>query len=114
MVEVITLAGFFFICIMEEVLHHFLQPHEPTADCDTFMDTHKPRNEEGMWQSWGNTNNNGMHLDEFKRYDRKARGNSNSPRSPNRTNNSITDVRAYENQGYRDSNREISTVSGCE
>ena len=113
LVEVITLGGFFFICIMEEFLHHFLAPHEPTADCDTFMDTHQEKREEGMWRSWGNTNNNnGVNLVEFKRYDRRSREDSDSPPSY-RADKSITDSRSYDNRGHRGTNMQISTVSGC-
>ena len=95
--EVITLCGFFFVCIMEEVLHHFLQPHEPTTDCDTFMDTHRSTSSqkgEGKLKSWVDstlkrksyplltkeiTNGNGIHLDEFKRYDSRYRNGSQHP-----------------------------------
>ena len=86
---------------MEEVLHHFLQPHEPTTNCDTFMDTHQEKREEGMWRSWGNTNNNGVNLDEFKRYDGRSRdGSSPSPKSYN-VQTSISDHRPYEERGHR-------------
>ena len=99
--EVITLCGFFFVCIMEEVLHHFLQPHEPTTDCDTFMDTHRSPNGkkgEGRLKSWVDstlkrksyplptkaiTNGTGINLDEFKRYDSRHRnGSQHLPKDP--------------------------------
>ena len=92
---------------MEELLHHFLAPHEPTTDCDTFMDTHQDKREEGMWRSWGNTNNNnGVNLVEFKRYDRRTRDDSDSSPPSYRAD------RSYDNRGHRNSNMQISTVSG--
>ena len=86
---------------MEEVLHHFLQPHEPTTDCDTFMDTHRSpsgQKGEGRLKSWVDstlkrksyplpikaiTNGKGINLDEFKRYDSTHRnGSQHLPKDP--------------------------------
>ena len=65
------------------------------------MNTHQEKREEGMWRSWGNTNNNGVNLDEFKRYDGRSRdGSSPSPKSYN-VQTSIRDHRPYEERGHR-------------
>ena len=95
------MCGFFFVCIMEEVLHHFLQPHEPTTDCDTFMDTHRSpsgQTGKGKLKSWLDStlksksyplptkaiaNGKGINLDEFKRYDSRYRnGSQHLPKDP--------------------------------
>ena len=113
MVEVITLAGFFFICIMEEVLHHFLHPHEPKTDSNTSVDSHQEK--KGF-------NNNGLNLDEFKRYDKRSRDCSNSPPESYKVNNSITDYRPHNEPGCKDyksrdergdQSPKISIISGC-
>ena len=79
---------------MEEVLHYFLAPHEPTTDCDTFMDTHSETKEGGKLKSLVNstlkrppsfppqitlTKLSEINIDEFSRYDSRRRAESNSP-----------------------------------
>ena len=127
---VITLAGFFFVCIMEEVLHHFLSSHEPTTDCDTFMDTHEEVKEEGELELWVNStlnrkqppspsapryNQKGIHSDEFSRYDRRNRAESQyisqDSKPPSYTSQSSGDEeRPYENSVHRGSNGQIPTI----
>ena len=118
------------MCIMEEVLHHFLSPHEPTTDCDTFMDTHEEVKEEGKLQSWVNStlkrkpppspsaprsNQKGIHLDEFSRYDRRNKAESqyrsqdSSPPSYT-SQSSVNEERPYESNERRGSNGQIATI----
>ena len=85
---------------MEEVLHYFLQPHEPTTDCDTFMDTHMPP-----------SNTKGIQLEEFSRYDRRQRSESQSPPPSYKSRSSITEVRSNENNGNHGPNIQIATIS---
>ena len=114
---------------MEEVLHHFLQPHEPTTDCDTFMDTHPEVKEEGKLQSFVNStlkrkplpsptapryNQKGIHLDEFSRYDRRNRDESQDrsqdSHPPSYTSQSSADEeRPYESNVRRGSKGQIAT-----
>ena len=98
---------------MEEILHHFLHPHEPKTDRNASVDSRQEK--KGF-------NNNGLNLDEFKRYDKRSRDCSNSPPQSYKVNNSITDYRIDEEPGYIDYNSrdersdqspKISIVSGC-
>ena len=116
--EVITLSGFFAVCIMEELLHHFLHPHEPVQDCDTFMDNETGR-QGGKHESKlksvvrstfktkpnppnvvPTTNVNGIHLNEFLRYDRRLRSDSDSPPPSYTSEESDSGVKSSEPNGY--------------
>ena len=96
------------MCIMEELLHHFLHPHEPVKDCDTFMDSdgegakresklkyrihstfkHKPA------YVIPTSNQNGINLNEFLRYDRKLSKQSDSPPPSYKSEGSESEVRS--------------------
>ena len=85
--------------MLEEFLHHFLHPHEPVEPCDSAFNEHeeKKENRVSIFKAWINSclkrdyppkpshviptsNVNGIHLDEFRRYDKnRPRLESTSP-----------------------------------
>ena len=127
---VITLAGFFFVCIMEETIHYFLIPHGQITDSDTFMGSCQDLEVKGKCQVRINSTlnrkrqlslsvptfpPNEIHLEEFTTYDQRHSAiplyvSQDSPPPSYSSQPSVTEEMSYESKIHRQSNEEIAMI----
>lgn len=78
--EVITLCGFFIISIIEEVLHHFLSPHEESTETSESLSSLEQNDMEGgQLSTWKKSNISDKRMNEVPRFSRKRNSDSISP-----------------------------------
>ncbi len=63
--EIIMCAGFFAVCLLEEIIHHFIHPHKKSKNMTTKSPTKSPPEPNNLIKM--------QSINEFDRYDLKAR-----------------------------------------